>query len=223
MIRTWLITGKKLCPVCKIEKTLNEFAERRDRASYESRCKICDRQRHERHRAHNRGLSDGRTRKPDYQRDWYEQNKQKYEAGLIPLPEQKRCWRCKVFKPPTEFGISRSHQDGLNPSCKACAREYSKKVGNRKKTKHDHRRANIRHSYRLGPEKYNELLRRQSERCAICDEPFRFTPHVDHDHETGAVRGLLCATCNALMAALDKKGYLDKAREYLRTVAERCG
>ena len=43
---------------------------------------------------------------------------------------------------------------------------------------------------------YNVLLERQGGSCAICGEKSRDRLVVDHDHETGAVRGLLCSHCN---------------------------
>lgn len=59
--------------------------------------------------------------------------------------------------------------------------------------------------YGVTTEKYNELLRLQGGRCAICrtDQPkgqgMHF--HVDHDHTKpkGEVRGLLCMDCNVLL------------------------
>lgn len=41
-----------------------------------------------------------------------------------------------------------------------------------------------------------KLLPAQNGRCAICKEFFTGTPNVDHDHQTGVVRGLLCHGCN---------------------------
>lgn len=49
--------------------------------------------------------------------------------------------------------------------------------------------------YGLSEEEYADLLSEQSHACAICSE--RMDPAcVDHDHETGEVRGLLCSPCN---------------------------
>lgn len=50
----------------------------------------------------------------------------------------------------------------------------------------------------LRPEDYGALFDAQDGRCAICrEEPAedQFL-HIDHDHETGRVRGLLCPPCN---------------------------
>lgn len=40
------------------------------------------------------------------------------------------------------------------------------------------------------------MHRQQKGRCAICDRVLDSRPHLDHDHATGAIRGLLCASCN---------------------------
>jgi len=51
--------------------------------------------------------------------------------------------------------------------------------------------------YGLTPEDYDRLLRDQNGVCVICGRPpQRKRLHVDHDHETGVVRGLLCYRCN---------------------------
>lgn len=53
--------------------------------------------------------------------------------------------------------------------------------------------------YGLTPEQYAEMLAEQEGRCAICrigTPGGRGGWHVDHDHATGMVRGLLCHNCN---------------------------
>jgi hypothetical protein len=54
------------------------------------------------------------------------------------------------------------------------------------------------------------IIETQSGRCVICqtalshEQGKRTSPHVDHDHTTGKVRGILCGNCNiALGAAKD--------------------
>lgn len=53
--------------------------------------------------------------------------------------------------------------------------------------------------YGVTPERYAEMLAEQDGRCPICRVQFDGTPrqeHVDHDHVTGKVRGVLCRDCN---------------------------
>lgn len=78
---------------------------------------------------------------------------------------------------------------------------------------------NRQYLYGLTPEQYAALLEKQDNRCAICRTD---TPggkggwHVDHDHKTGAVRGLLCNDCNnGLGRFLDDPARLRAAIEYL--------
>lgn len=53
--------------------------------------------------------------------------------------------------------------------------------------------------YGLTIEQYEDLLQRQSGNCAVCGRTatsFRTRLAIDHDHSTGAIRGLLCNFCN---------------------------
>jgi hypothetical protein len=58
------------------------------------------------------------------------------------------------------------------------------------------RRKNLYQKYGLNIEKFDAMLAGQDGRCAICFEEFTQTPCIDHNHDTGAVRGLLCEDCN---------------------------
>lgn len=52
---------------------------------------------------------------------------------------------------------------------------------------------------------YARLLEEQDNRCACCKAPFVVTPHLDHNHKTGTIRGLVCAECNLRYIALADK------------------
>jgi len=80
--------------------------------------------------------------------------------------------------------------------------EYTKKWNDANKQKA--RNGQLKIKYNLTPEKYQAIHDAQGGVCAICLEPESFlTPKgnirplaVDHDHNTGKVRGLLCDRCN---------------------------
>jgi len=63
----------------------------------------------------------------------------------------------------------------------------------------------LKYRYGISSEQYDEMLGRQGGKCAICREECRTGKAlaVDHDHDTGAVRGLLCRACNGAIGALD--------------------
>lgn len=73
-------------------------------------------------------------------------------------------------------------------------------------------------AYGLTPEAYAALLAEQDGGCAICGQAAapNAALHVDHDHRTGEVRGLLCGHCNrALGLMLDDSDLLQAAALYL--------
>lgn len=82
----------------------------------------------------------------------------------------------------------------------------------------DHREHQWRRQHGLTVEGYFALLEKQGGGCGICNGGTngRGIFHVDHDHETGVVRGLLCAKCNILLGhANDDTKLLRSAISYL--------
>lgn len=97
---------------------------------------------------------------------------------------------------------------------KAKQREYvesgRKSIANRK--------SHLKRKYGLRIEEYDRMLAAQGGGCAICGNPGRddISLHVDHDHETGVVRGLLCFTCNNALGDLgDSYERMHRAANYL--------
>lgn len=79
--------------------------------------------------------------------------------------------------------------------------------------------------YGMATGEYDRLYEQQGRSCAICRCPHpkrgRGRLHVDHDHDTGRVRGLLCVTCNTgLGAFVDSSTLLDEAQRYLEANRE---
>jgi hypothetical protein len=78
--------------------------------------------------------------------------------------------------------------------------------------------------YGLTEEQYYSMLAQQEGRCAICESAFedlQKTPHIDHDHDTGQVRGLLCGKCNSGIGYLqDDLGLVRAAASYLARYAD---
>ncbi len=77
------------------------------------------------------------------------------------------------------------------------------------------RRSHLKLKYNLTPEEFSAAVIRQDGKCAIClnaTEAF----NVDHDHDTGVVRGLLCGSCNRAIGLLrEDPAILLRASEYV--------
>lgn len=93
-----------------------------------------------------------------------------------------------------------------------------------KSNKPEHfRRWVLKTKYGLTRERYYEMCDEQEGVCAICYRPEsrkrRGEPlalSVDHDHDSGVVRGLLCCSCNTMLGlAQDSVHILDRAIRYL--------
>lgn len=91
-------------------------------------------------------------------------------------------------------------------------REYKER--NLDRVKKNQKTHQLRVKYGLTYEEYENMLKEQEGRCAICNEVAAL--HVDHCHETGKVRKLLCISCNGGLGMFkDNKVSLSRAIEYL--------
>lgn len=70
--------------------------------------------------------------------------------------------------------------------------------------------------YGLPKEDFLELAKAQKYRCAICGKLYG-KGHIDHDHNTGKVRGILCVACNTALGLLkDDVALFESAITYLK-------
>lgn len=142
----------------------------------------------------------------------------------------KFCHKCQQTKELGEFYVDR-RRNSSRSSCKSCDRVAGAASRNRWRKAHreqynEYSRWNKRQvRYGLDAEDLLRLLDRQEGLCAIkgCNKRISFDsvdkcdkPHVDHNHVTGEVRGLLCLTCNTGLGMFgDSPDLLVAAREYL--------
>lgn len=142
------------------------------------------------------------------------------------LPTMKMCTVCKVAKPLEDFydGYKAKNQRYAtnkrypHSRCKDCdharVRIYHK--NNRDKLTRQQLISHRRRQYGITEEQYNNMILSQNNLCAICNKPSNKTLHIDHDHETGQVRGLLCSNCNTGIGFFKEDvAALTKAIEYL--------
>jgi hypothetical protein len=139
----------------------------------------------------------------------------------------KRCKKCGEVKPVSEFYGATGTRDGLRGQCKACditrnkawyQRNRERGIANAKRWQQanaerhkayqrryraEHpqqfREGHLRRVFNFTGAQYEALLNEQGGGCALCGREPRAgrSLHVDHNHKTGVVRGLLCFRCNA--------------------------
>lgn len=75
----------------------------------------------------------------------------------------------------------------------------------------------LKDRYGLTRDEYEAMLEAQDNRCPICERSFdEVKPHIDHCHDTGRVRGVLCGNCNpGLGLFADDVDRLERATRYL--------
>jgi hypothetical protein len=131
-----------------------------------------------------------RKKNPNANRDWKERNK-----------EIRNAWRRAFNKTPEQ---------------QKKRREYSLA-----RAKEKIKSSKLQSKYGITIEIFRQMLADQNEQCKICLKPqienVRSVLYVDHCHETGKVRGLLCQQCNSLLGnAKDNLQILFKAIDYLK-------
>ncbi len=129
----------------------------------------------------------------------------------------KVCPGCNEDKPMDQYYPQPNRADGYRVYCIPCNSAQNER----------HR---FKRQYGLTLELYHIILEEQNNKCACCGTPIykrtespskKLTAHVDHDHETGRVRGLLCGTCNSGIGHLgDNQEGIERALEYVKQTVD---
>lgn len=127
------------------------------------------------------------------------------------------CKVCKETKP-----IELFHKNGkgwFRHQCINCINSICRNNYNCKKAEYKNRQ--LLNRYKISLEEYERILKEQEFKCKICktdklNNIGKRNLAVDHNHETGEVRALLCNKCNLGVDFLEKNpGWGDKAIAYL--------
>ena len=115
------------------------------------------------------------------------------EPGVM---STKVCRKCDQVLPHKEFHRCNARPDGLQTQCKACR----KILDGKRRVSGYWRAKGLKSNYGMSLQQYEALHQAQGGKCLICmtSDPGGQGDklHVDHNHETGKVRGLLCTNCN---------------------------
>ena len=113
------------------------------------------------------------------------------------------CAVCKETKPVHDFQKAQL-RGKRTPWCRSCCRDYQ-----------------LMRKFGLTRQDYDQMLCEQGGGCAICESENPGSKNkgqfsVDHNHETGEVRGLLCTRCNTALGSFkDNPEFLRRAISYL--------
>lgn len=76
------------------------------------------------------------------------------------------------------------------------------------KNKDKHRKRSLKNRYNISLKEYDKILKEQKYVCKICGCKDTKKLSVDHNHETGEVRGLLCHSCNTSLGLLKENSLI---------------
>lgn len=208
----------KTCSICGVTRRLESFSKRAASPDgFSVSCKPCTSVAKKEQRARLLARGD-----------------EEIEAAAALRPPRP-CRICKEVKTFDEFTRDRGRRDGRGTVCLICAagltRHYNslldplerkrRKAEYHRKNPASHRRRMLKNNFGLTLEQYAEMLAAQDHRCAICKQPEAITRRsgvqplsVDHCHETGKIRQLLCGHCNYGL------GHFRDSPERLRAAAD---
>lgn len=144
---------------------------------------------------------------------------EKNEARLARRKEYMRNWRRENRDHIKNY--NRQWSEG-NEDRRSYMTEYNRKLWADPEFRKLERERKLFAQYRMTENDFNRMWKEQNGNCAICEVPMlprgkkRFSASIDHNHETGEVRGLLCSRCNKGIGSLrDDPEVLQKAADYL--------
>ena len=132
------------------------------------------------------------------------------------------CKHCGLVKPIKDFVKNKAVKKGFVSVCKACKKSKYKASD---KAKYNSWARQLKRNYNITSDDYNRMFEEQNGVCSGCKKPnpsgTKFC--VDHDHQTGQVRGLLCGPCNRALGLvkdeistlLNLVNYLHHAKSFL--------
>ena len=126
----------------------------------------------------------------------------------------KACTNCKEIKALSLYHKQTKAKDGRASWCKDCSNSIYREKRKRTYTPENKRKWQLKTRYGLTPNALAEMLAKQGGFCALCPKELS-KPHVDHCHNTGKVRGLLCHQCNIRLGGWDDLEWRKKALDYL--------
>ena len=127
----------------------------------------------------------------------------------------KLCTKCGTLKLLSEF--NKHTKNGRQSQCRNCHSKAGREYHQKNKEKIRGKRLGFLYPG-MSLERYERMLKSQNGVCAICGKSkAKRRLHVDHNHNTGKIRGLLCDYCNFLVGIVENYSTLfHKAENYVK-------
>jgi hypothetical protein len=109
---------------------------------------------------------------------------------------RNQCFMCHQWKSREEFSKDKSRIDGRTSRCKECTSD-----------------ASTASRYGMNTEELREFRAKHNHQCGICGGSNIL--YIDHDHDTGRLRGILCPNCNTAIGRFRDGKLFDAALAYL--------
>jgi|688.fasta_scaffold378885_2 hypothetical protein len=132
----------------------------------------------------------------------------------------KVCSKCNIEKPLIEYGLDKKAKDKKSSWCLVCYKNRAKQYRDIPGAQLKQKSFALKHKFNITLDTYNLMFTQQKGCCAICNthqSELSRALAVDHNHETGKVRGLLCMGCNRGIGMLgDNLNTIQNAVKYLK-------
>ena len=197
-------TNGLVCTQCETLKVLGDFhKDLSKKYGVRSICKVCV--------ARKRSSVASREYHRKYkQTDRYRMWQKSYDKMPRVKAKKKEYSKTKRYK-------ELQHIYRGRPEAKLRMRAYSKEYMKNPLSKIAYANSRLKYKYGVGLEDYDSMLTKQLGGCAICGKhPSNSRLHIDHNHSTGKVRGLLCRKCNLALGLLaDNPIIIKKMLQYI--------
>lgn len=180
--------------------------------------------------ADKRNISGLQSQCTDCRREQKRLARENVRAGIgLKIVTHKKCTVCKEIKVVEQFYRDSGLSDGYAVKCKICKDQQTaiwrseNSVENaavakqyRQDNPEAYKNAVLKSMYGLTLEQYNFMRAEQQDLCKMCNKKPKRILVIDHNHDTGEIRGLLCHGCNRAIAIFDNPELLQAAKKYLK-------
>lgn len=178
----------KTCTKCGQSKDLDDFYNsKKSKDGKRTECKKCE---------------------SESNKKWHLDNPDKHR-------ERSKKWNQQNPEKVKKSSKSRYQKEKINNPDRIKIRQDRWRNGNPEKARESSYKHRLKKEYNLSLEEYRQINENQNGKCAICGCNLE-NSHLDHDHVTGIVRGILCPPCNLGLGHFrDNPEFLVSAAEYI--------